>query len=251
MSQNVILRRDGIAEGTLFAVLAAISFSHMLNDLIQSLIPAIYPMLKTRFQLSFAQVGLITLTFQLTASLLQPMVGLYTDRRPLPYSLVIGMSSTMCGCCSCPRPPTSRRFCWPLRSSARVPPSSIPESSRVARLASGGRHGLAQSLFQVGGNVGSSLGPLVGGLHRGAARTGERRLVLDRGAAGDHGALERRALVWRPPLGPSQDEGGREVKPRHPAFPAARSLRRWASCWCSSFPSSFIPRASTPTSPST
>jgi len=161
VSQNVILRRDGIAEGTLFAVLAAISFSHMLNDLIQSLIPAIYPMLKTRFQLSFAQVGLITLTFQLTASLLQPMVGLYTDRRPLPYSLVIGMSSTMCGLLLLSQAPN---FPTVLLAAALVGTGSSvfhPESSRVARLASGGRHGLAQSLFQVGGNVGSSLGPLL------------------------------------------------------------------------------------------
>jgi MFS transporter, FSR family, fosmidomycin resistance protein len=161
VSQNVILRRDGIAEGTLFAVLAAISFSHMLNDLIQSLIPAIYPMLKTRFQLNFAQVGLITLTFQLTASLLQPMVGFYTDRRPLPYSLVIGMSSTMCGLLLLSQ---AANFATVLLAAALVGTGSSvfhPESSRVARLASGGRHGLAQSLFQVGGNVGSSLGPLM------------------------------------------------------------------------------------------
>jgi FSR family fosmidomycin resistance protein-like MFS transporter len=161
VSQNVILRRDGIAEGTLFAVLAAISFSHMLNDLIQSLIPAIYPMLKMRFQLSFAQVGLITLTFQLTASLLQPVVGLYTDRRPLPYSLVIGMGSTMCGVLLLSQ---ASNFPMVLVAAALVGSGSSvfhPESSRVARLASGGRHGLAQSLFQVGGNVGSSLGPLM------------------------------------------------------------------------------------------
>jgi FSR family fosmidomycin resistance protein-like MFS transporter len=161
VSQNVILRRDGIAEGTLFAVLAAISFSHMLNDLIQSLIPSIYPILKTRFELSFAQIGLITLTFQLTASLLQPMVGLYTDRRPLPYSLVIGMGSTMCGVLLLSQAPN---FPTVLVAAALVGSGSSvfhPESSRVARLASGGRHGLAQSLFQVGGNVGSSLGPLM------------------------------------------------------------------------------------------
>jgi len=161
VSQNVVLRRDGIAEGTLFAVLAAISFSHMLNDLIQSLIPSIYPILKTRFELSFAQVGLITLTFQLTASLLQPLVGLYTDRRPLPYSLVIGMGSTMCGVLLLSQ---ASNFPMVLVAAALVGTGSSvfhPESSRVARLASGGRHGLAQSLFQVGGNVGSSLGPLM------------------------------------------------------------------------------------------
>ena len=214
MSQNVVLRRDGIAEGTLFAVLAAISFSHMLNDLIQSLIPSIYPILKTRFELSFAQVGLITLTFQLTASLLQPLVGLYTDRRPLPYSLVIGMGSTMCGVLLLSQAPN---FPTVLVAAALVGTGSSvfhPESSRVARLASGGRHGLAQSLFQVGGNVGSSLGPLMAAfivVPRGQA---QRRLVLDCGAAGDHGALECRTLVRRPSLGPAQDKGEREVDPR-------------------------------------
>ena len=161
MSQNVVSRGEAVAEGTVFALLGAISFSHLLNDLIQSLIPSIYPMLKETFQLSFAQIGLITLTFQLTASLLQPVVGLYTDRKPMPYSLAVGMGSTLCGLLLLSRAPS---FGYLLLAAALVGTGSSvfhPESSRVARLASGGRHGLAQSVFQVGGNAGSALGPLL------------------------------------------------------------------------------------------
>jgi FSR family fosmidomycin resistance protein-like MFS transporter len=147
---------------TAFAILGAISFSHLLNDTIQSLIPAIYPLLKAAFDLSFAQVGLMTLTLQVTASLLQPLVGWYTDRRPLPYSLVVGMGFTLVGLLLLSAAPT-----FPLLLAAAGLMgigSSVfhPESSRVARMASGGRHGLAQSLFQVGGNLGSSFGPLLG-----------------------------------------------------------------------------------------
>nr|WP_234411379.1 MULTISPECIES: MFS transporter [Rhodanobacter] len=133
----------------------------MLNDMIQSLILAIYPILKNDFQLSFAQVGLITLTFQLTASLLQPVVGMVTDRRPMPYSLPVGMGFTLCGLLLLATAPS---FPVLLLAAALVGTGSSvfhPESSRVARMASGGRHGLAQSLFQVGGNTGSSLGPLL------------------------------------------------------------------------------------------
>ncbi len=148
-------------EGTQFAVLGGISFAHMLNDMIQSLILAIYPILKNSFHLSFAQVGLITLTYQLTASLLQPLVGMVTDRRPMPYSLPVGMGFTLCGLLLLAVAPN---FPVLLLAAALVGTGSSifhPESSRVARLASGGRHGLAQSLFQVGGNTGSSLGPLL------------------------------------------------------------------------------------------
>jgi FSR family fosmidomycin resistance protein-like MFS transporter len=148
-------------ERTQFVVLGGISVAHMLNDMIQSLILAIYPILKNSFHLSFAQIGLITLTYQLTASLLQPLVGLLTDRRPMPYSLPVGMGFTLCGLLLLAVAPT---FSVLLVAAAMVGiGSSIfhPESSRVARMASGGRHGLAQSLFQVGGNVGSSLGPLL------------------------------------------------------------------------------------------
>lgn len=149
------------AQGTVFGILGMISFSHMLNDMIQSLILAIYPLLKTSFGLSFGQVGLITLTYQLTASLLQPVVGLYTDHRPRPFSLPIGMGCTLVGLIMLAFAPN---FPMLLFAAGMVGMGSSvfhPESSRVARMASGGRHGLAQSLFQVGGNVGTALGPLL------------------------------------------------------------------------------------------
>jgi FSR family fosmidomycin resistance protein-like MFS transporter len=149
------------AEMTSFAVLAGISVSHLLNDTVQALVPAIYPMLKESFALTFAQVGLLTLTLQVTASLLQPVVGLYTDRRPTPYSLVAGMAVSLVGLLLLSVAPT---FGTVLVAAGLMGVGSAvfhPESSRVARMASGGRHGLAQSLFQVGGNVGSSIGPLL------------------------------------------------------------------------------------------
>ena len=142
-------------------MLAAISFCHLLNDMMQSVIPAIYPILKKTYSLDFTQIGLITLTAQITASLLQPLVGHYTDRRPTPYSLPIGMTFTMTGLLLVAWAPT---FPLVLAAVAMVGVGSAvfhPESSRVARMASGGQHGLAQSLFQVGGNAGSSLGPLL------------------------------------------------------------------------------------------
>jgi FSR family fosmidomycin resistance protein-like MFS transporter len=149
--------RDAAALG----ILSALSFCHLLNDMMQSLLPAIYPILKTTFALDFGQVGLITLTNQLTASLLQPIIGTYTDRRPLAYSLAIGMSFTLMGLVMLAG---ANRFALVLSAAALVGlGSSIfhPESSRIARLASGGRHGFAQALFQVGGNTGSSIGPLL------------------------------------------------------------------------------------------
>lgn len=152
------------AENTVFAVLIAISFSHLLNDTIQSVIPAIYPILKASFHLNFTQIGLITLTFQLTASLLQPFVGLYTDHRPKPYSLAIGMGFTLIGLLLLSK---AGNFAMILCSAALVGMGSSifhPEASRLARMASGGRHGFAQSFFQVGGNAGSSLGPLLAAL---------------------------------------------------------------------------------------
>jgi MFS transporter, FSR family, fosmidomycin resistance protein len=144
-----------------FSILAAISVCHFLNDMLQSLIPAIYPILKSSFRLNFAQIGLITFTFQLTASLLQPVVGAYTDRRPRPYSLVIGMGCTLVGLLFLS---TASTYPMLLVASGLVGLGSSvfhPESSRVARMASGGQHGLAQSLFQVGGNTGSAVGPLL------------------------------------------------------------------------------------------
>ena len=155
--------RPGTTEagGTAFAVLAAISFSHMLNDMMQSLLPALYPMLATSFNLDFGQIGLITFVFQLTASILQPAIGLYTDRYPQPYSLPIGMGFTLIGLLLLS---VAGSFPMLLLGAALVGMGSSvfhPESSRIARLASGGRHGLAQSLFQVGGNFGSAVGPLL------------------------------------------------------------------------------------------
>ncbi|MGF6937983.1 FSR family fosmidomycin resistance protein-like MFS transporter [Paraburkholderia sp. UCT70] len=149
---------------TVYSVLGAISFSHLLNDMIQSLILAIYPMFKDNFSLSFGQIGLITLTYQITASLLQPLVGSYTDKHPKPYSLPVGMGFTLAGLLLMSVAPN---FGVLLVAAALVGCGSSvfhPESSRVARMASGGRHGLAQSLFQVGGNAGSSLGPLLAAL---------------------------------------------------------------------------------------
>ena len=148
-------------EGTVFSILAAISLSHLLNDMIQSLLPAIYPILKSSFHLDFTKIGLITLTYQLTASLLQPLIGHFTDKRPQPYSLPFGMGFTLVGLALLS---VASNFPTILGAAALVGMGSAvfhPESSRVARLASGGQHGLAQSVFQLGGNAGSSLGPLL------------------------------------------------------------------------------------------
>ena len=152
------------ASGAVLPVLISLSFCHMLNDLMQSLIPALYPMLKQQFHLDFTQVGLITLSFQLTASLLQPTIGIYTDRRPQPYSLAIGMGATLIGLVLLS---LARNYAMVVFSAAMVGVGSAvfhPEASRVARMASGGRYGFAQSLFQVGGNVGGAIGPLLAAL---------------------------------------------------------------------------------------
>lgn len=149
------------ASPTVVPVLAAISFSHLLNDTIQSLLPAIYPILKASYHLSFSQVGLMTLTLMVTASVLQPLVGLFTDRRATPYSLVYGMTFSLFGLLLLS---VAGHLTTLLLAAGLIGVGSAvfhPESSRVARMASGGRHGLAQSVFQVGGNVGSSLGPLL------------------------------------------------------------------------------------------
>ncbi len=152
------------ARNSTMGILFALSFCHLLNDSVQALIPAIYPMLKESFSLSFTQIGLITLTFQMVGSIFQPIIGFYTDRHPKPYSLVAGMSITLVGLVVLAFAPTYYAI---LVAAALVGMGSAifhPESSRVARLASGGRHGFAQSLFQVGGNAGSALGPLLAAL---------------------------------------------------------------------------------------
>jgi FSR family fosmidomycin resistance protein-like MFS transporter len=147
-------------ETTALAVLGALSFCHLLNDMMQSLLPAMYPILKSGLQLDFGQIGLVTLVYQATASLFQPLIGLYTDKRPLPYALACGMGFTLIGLLLLA---TASSFGMLLAAAAIVGLGSSvfhPESSRVARLASGGRHGFAQSIFQVGGNAGSAIGPL-------------------------------------------------------------------------------------------
>ncbi|MSO75176.1 MAG: MFS transporter [Alphaproteobacteria bacterium] len=148
-------------DGTVLRVLAAISACHLINDMLQSLLPAIYPMLKNSLTLDFGQVGLITLAYQLIASVLQPIVGFYADRRARPYSLAIGMGSTLLGLVLLSM---ADSFGFVLLAAALIGMGSSvfhPEASRVARMASGGRHGFAQSLFQVGGSCGSAIGPLL------------------------------------------------------------------------------------------
>jgi MFS transporter, FSR family, fosmidomycin resistance protein len=149
------------ADRIVFVILGAVTFCHLLNDVMQALLPAIYPMLKSGFALSFGEIGLLTLIFQVTASLLQPMIGLYTDRKPQPYSLPLGMACSLLGIVTLA---FASSYAALLAGAALLGiGSSIfhPESSRIARLASGGAHGFAQSFFQVGGHVGSALGPLL------------------------------------------------------------------------------------------
>ncbi|RKE56112.1 MFS transporter [Sphingobacterium detergens] len=160
------LKADGSwnSSQTVYPILFAISISHLLNDLIQSVIPAVYPLLKSNYALSFTQIGIITLVFQLTASILQPFVGLYTDKNPTPRSLTIGMLFSLAGllCIA-----FASSFIYILLSVSLIGMGSSifhPEASRVAHLASGGKKGLAQSIFQVGGNAGGAIGPLLAAL---------------------------------------------------------------------------------------
>jgi FSR family fosmidomycin resistance protein-like MFS transporter len=170
-----------IVHDTSFAVLGAIGLGHLLNDMMQSLIPAIYPNLKTQFNLSFAQIGLVTLAFQFTASLLQPAVGYYADIKPMPYSLALGMVSTLIGLVVLSMAPS---YLIVLFAAVLVGLGSAvfhPEASRVARMASGGRYGLAQSVFQVGGNTGQAISPLTAAVL--VATYGQRSIVWYAGAA--------------------------------------------------------------------
>jgi FSR family fosmidomycin resistance protein-like MFS transporter len=161
MSQSATVSPPPSATTTALNILLALSMAHMLNDTFQAMLPAIYPLLKDSYHLTFTQIGLITLTYQLTGSLLQPVVGFYTDRRPKPYSLPVGMTATLGGMALLSQAHTFPLMC--LAAGMMGLGSSVfhPEASRVARMASGGRHGFAQSLFQVGGNFGTSLGPLL------------------------------------------------------------------------------------------
>ena len=205
-SRAAAARKATQQAGVITGILASISFCHFLNDMVQSLVPAIYPILKSTFRLDFGQIGLITLTYQMTASLLQPLVGLYTDRRPKPYSLFVGMGATLIGLIAFSMAPT---FGFLLLAAATIGVGSAvfhPESSRVARMASGGQHGLAQSVFQVGGNTGSALGPLLAAL-----------IVLPRGQSSvawfSLAALLAMILLWR--VGSwYKEQRGRSVKSR-------------------------------------
>jgi FSR family fosmidomycin resistance protein-like MFS transporter len=176
-TSSSLARRGG---QTVFTILAAISACHLLNDLIQATIPSLYPLFQRIFGLSLGQIGMITFTYQLTASLFQPFVGMATDKKPMPYSLALGMSFSLGGLVLMAWAPT---YGWLLVAGSLVGLGSSvfhPESSRVARLASGGQHGLAQSLFQLGGNMGSALGPLLVlwlVLSARSARAGQHRIV--------------------------------------------------------------------------
>jgi FSR family fosmidomycin resistance protein-like MFS transporter len=157
-------RGEGAHGRTVFGILLALSGSHLINDTLQALLPAIYPMLKDSFGLTFTQIGMITLSYQLTASVLQPVVGTYTDRHPMPYSLAAGMGLTLIGLAMLSH---AQSYGVILVSSVLIGMGSAifhPEASRVAHMAAGERHGFAQSIFQVGGNLGTSLGPLLAAL---------------------------------------------------------------------------------------
>ena len=161
MTTTTLPQSATAAQKTAFAVIFAVALCHGINDIMQSLLTAIYPILKQSYGLDFVQLGLLTLVFQCTASLLQPVIGIYTDRRPLPYSIAAGMASTMVGLVVLG---FARDYWLLVVGSALIGFGSAvfhPESSRVARLASGGRHGFAQSTFQVGGNTGQAIGPLL------------------------------------------------------------------------------------------
>ena len=207
-----------------FSIILSLSFSHLLNDTMQSLVPALYPILKASYGLSFAQVGLITLAFQFTASMLQPVVGMYTDRRPQPYSLTVGISITLLGLVL-----MSRATSYPMIMVAAMligMGSSIfhPEASRVARMAAGGRYGLAQSLFQAGGNIGSASGPLLAAFV--VVPHGQRSIVWFSGLALTALMVLIQVGGWyarqRAPARPAR--GPRVADPARPAAPPQRRV---------------------------
>lgn len=214
---------ESAPEATAWKVLLALSVSHAINDTLQSLIPAVYPLIKASFALNFSQVGLITLVFQLTASLLQPFVGMYADRRSHPNALAAGMGFTLVGFVLLAEVGS---FDMILVAVAVVGMGSSifhPEASRLAKMASGGRHGLAQSIFQVGGNLGSSLGPLLAALviaHRGRSRILWFTLLAFSGilVLSKVGGWHRRRLVH------AASGNGRRELPRRPALPRRRVI---------------------------
>src|SRR6218665_310813 len=146
---------------TVYSILFTISLGHFINDMLQSVVPSVYPIIKTSYDLSFSQVGLITLTYQLTASILQPFIGYFTDKKPRPYSLVVGMGFTLTGLIAVSLASSFHQILIAVAFIGIGSSIFHPESSRVAHLAAGGKKGLAQSIFQVGGNAGSAIGPLL------------------------------------------------------------------------------------------
>jgi len=211
------------ATGTAYPVLFAISFCHVLNDLIQALVPSIYPLLKETYALDFAQIGLITLAFQLTASLFQPVVGLVADKKPMPYSLAFGMVFTLAGLVVSAFASTYLLLILGVSLIGAGSAIFHPESARIARMASGGRYGLAQSIFQVGGNAGSALGPLAAAF-----------LILPFGqsAIGWFGiaAIMAAAILWRIGIWYAQHLKERASRPRRPVKDWGLSRNKIALC---------------------
>jgi len=206
-----------------FPVIVAISFCHLINDMMSSLLPAVYPILKADLGLNFSQIGLVTLAYQLTASLLQPLVGFYADKRPTPLALPGGTLFSLCGLVA-----LSVAHSFPVLlagASLLGMGSSVfhPESSRVARMASGGRHGLAQSLFQVGGNGGQALGPLAAALV--VVRFGQSSLVFFALLALLAGAILWRVGSWYRDYGLARLTGGGGRRPVHAELPRGKALR--------------------------
>jgi MFS transporter, FSR family, fosmidomycin resistance protein len=210
-------------ERTVFAVIIAVGVCHLLNDMMQSLLPAIYPNLKEEFSLNFSQVGLVTLTYQVTASLLQPLVGLYADRRPTPRALPAGVLFSMAGLLILS---IARHYGVLLLGASLLGMGSSvfhPESSRVARMASGGRHGLAQSMFQVGGNAGQALGPLAAALV--VVRFGQSSLALFAVLALVSFAILWRVSIWYRQYGLPMIEQARQKTAAAPALPGSVAVR--------------------------
>jgi MFS family permease len=207
------------AQHTVFAVILAISFCHLLNDMMQALLPAIYPNLKADFGLSFGQVGIVSLVYQVTASILQPLVGLYADRRPTPLALPSGSLFSLAGLLVLS---IAHGYSMLLAGASLLGVGSSvfhPESSRVARMAAGGRHGLAQSLFQVGGNVGQALGPLAAALV--VVRWGQSSLAFFALLALVSGAILWNVGVWYKHHGLARLEAGASHKSALAALPPA------------------------------
>ena len=217
--------------------------------MMQSLVPALYPILKDNYALSFGQIGLITLAFQCTASMLQPLVGLYTDKKPQPYSLMVGMGFTLVGLLL-----MSRADSYPmiLIAAALIGMGSSvfhPEASRVARMASGGRYGLAQSLFQVGGNMGSAAGPLLAAFI--VVPHGQHSIVWFSAAALVAMLVLFQVGGWYATAPDRAEAGraqGRSDAPRHPPCRAARDRSPSPSWWRCSSPRTSTAPASAPTS---